>query len=151
MYTSVGTHPDTTYTVTNLSKFSNNPGMAHWNAIKQVIRYLNGTKDWWLVYGGKPQELEGFVDADGNSNEDRFAITGYAFLIDGGAVSWSSKKQEIIALSMAEAEYMAATHMTKEALWLHTLISEIFRPYAKLISQAPITLNSDNQAAIALT
>jgi hypothetical protein len=51
-------------------------------------------------------------------HEDRKAISGYAFLLDGGAVSWSSKKQEIIALSMTEAEYVATTQATKEAIWL---------------------------------
>ena len=50
--------------------------------------------------------------------EDRKAISGYAFLIDGGAVSWSSKKQEIVSLSTTESEYVAATHAAKEALWL---------------------------------
>ena len=78
--------------------------------------------------------------------EDRHAITGYAFLIDGGAVSWSSKRQEIVSLSTTESEYVAATHGMKEALWLRSLLSELFGP----ITQAT-TMFSDNQAAIALT
>jgi hypothetical protein len=79
-------------------------------------------------------------------HEDRKAISGYAFLLDGGAVSWSSKKQEIIALSTTEAEYMATTHAAKEALWLRSLIGEIFGKFA-----GPTTLYGDNQGAIALT
>ena len=79
-------------------------------------------------------------------SEDRRAISGYAFLIDGGAVSWSSKQQEIISLSTTESEYMAATHSMKEALWLQSLLSEIFEPL-----KPPTTLFSDNQLAIALT
>jgi hypothetical protein len=71
---------------------------------------------------------------------------GYAFLIDGGTVSWSSKRQEIVSLSMTESEYVAATHSMKEALWLHSLLSEVFEPI-----KPPTTLFSDNQAAIALT
>ena len=51
-------------------------------------------------------------------NEDRRAITGYMFLIDGEAVLWSSKQQEIVSLSITESEYVAATHGMKEALWL---------------------------------
>ena len=78
--------------------------------------------------------------------EDRRAITGYAFLIDGGAVSWSSKKQEIVSLSTTESEYVAATHGMKEALWLRNLLAEVFEPLADAT-----TLFSDNQSAIALT
>jgi hypothetical protein len=78
--------------------------------------------------------------------EDRRAITGYAFLIDGGAVSWSSKRQEIVSLSTTESEYVAATHRMKEVLWLRSLLSETFGPIT-----APTTLFSDNQVAIALT
>ena len=77
--------------------------------------------------------------------EDQKAVSGYAFLIDGGTVSWASKKQEIVSLSMTKSEYVAATHATKEALWLHSFIGEV------LISlDEPITLFSDNQSAIAL-
>ena len=88
----------------------------------------------------------GYADADGSMAEDRRAITGYAFLIDSGAVSWSSKRQEIVSLSTTESEYVVATHGMKEALWLRSLLSELFGP----ISEAT-TLFSDNQATIALT
>ena len=78
------------------------------------------------------------------SNEDRHAISGYAFLIDGGAVSWSSKRQSIVTLLTAKAKYVAATHAAKEAVWLREFISEIYKP------QDPMTLYSDSQSAIAL-
>jgi len=61
-------------------------------------------------------KLEGYTDADGSVHEDRKAVSGYAFLLDGGAVLWSLKKQEIITLLMTEAEYVATTHTAKEAL-----------------------------------
>jgi hypothetical protein len=77
--------------------------------------------------------------------EDRRAVSSYAFLIDGGAVSWSSKHQEIISLSTTKSEYVAATHATKEALWLRSFIGHIFKPFTE-----PITLFSDNQSAITL-
>jgi hypothetical protein len=110
-----------------------------------VFRYLQGTKGWKLVYGGERKGLEGFSDADGMSQEHRRAISGYAFLIDGGAVSWSSKKQELVVLSTMEAEYVATTHAAKEALWLRRFIGEVFRPL-----EQPTPLYSDNQSAIAL-
>lgn len=78
--------------------------------------------------------------------EDRHAISGYTFIIDGGAVSWSSKRQEIVSLSTTESEYVAATHASKEAIWLRNLIGELFTPFT-----TSTTLFSDNQSAIALT
>jgi hypothetical protein len=89
--------------------------------------------------------LQGFTDADGASQEHRHAISGYAFLIDGGAISWSSRKQELVMLSTAEAEYVAATHAAKECIWLHRLIGELF---PSIISKT--TLLCDNQAALTL-
>src|SRR6266571_7653812 len=71
--------------------------------------------------------------------------TGYVFLLDGGAISWSSRKQEIVTLSTAEAEYVAATHAAKEAIWLRKLLAELF-PY--LLTPTP--LHCDNQAALKL-
>ena len=94
----------------------------------------------------KGERFRGFTDADSATQEHRHAITGYAFLIDGGAISWSSKKQEIVMLFTAKSEYVAATHTAKEAIWLHQFIGEVFQPLTN-----PIPLYSDSQAAIALT
>src|SRR6266487_1382475 len=102
-------------------------------------------KTWKLTYGSGKQGLEGFSDADGSSQEHRHAISGYAFLIDGGAVSWAAKRQEIVVLSTTEAEFVATTHAAKEATWLRRLISEVFRPLA-----VPTPLYCDNHSAIAL-
>ena len=77
--------------------------------------------------------------------EDRRAISGYAFLIDGGAVSWSSKWQEIMSLSTTESEYVTAMHGMKEALWLRSLLSQIFGNF-----KDATVMFSDNQAAITL-
>ena len=60
-------------------------------------------------------------------------------------MSWYSRKQEIVTLSTAESEYVAATHAAKEAIWLRRLISELFP-----IPTSPITLYCNNQAAIKL-
>jgi hypothetical protein len=121
-YMSNGTRLDITYAVNTLSKYLENPGPEHWNAVKHVFGYLAGTLELELTYGKEEMELKGYSDADGSMDEDRKAISGYAFLIDGGAVSWSSKKQEIIALSTTEAEYVAVTHAAKEALLRYVTI-----------------------------
>jgi hypothetical protein len=145
-WAALATRPDIAFAVSTVARFSANPGPAHWDAVKRVFRYLAGTRDLWLSYGETKCALEGFADADGSMTEDRRAVSGYAFLIDGGAVSWSSKKQELVSLSTTESEYVAATHGMKEALWLRSLLGDIFAPV-----QGPTTLFSDNQSAIALT
>ena len=77
--------------------------------------------------------------------KDRHAITGYAFLINGSTISWSFKWQEIVLLFTTESKYVTVTHRMKEALWLHSLLSEVFGTITM-----PTTLFSDNQAAITL-
>ena len=106
------------FVVGQLAHFMENPGCVHWEAVKCVFRYLKGTQDWKLVYGGgKNQGLEGFMDADGAMQEHRWAISGYIILIDGGAALWCSKEQELVTLSTTKAEYVAATHTAKELIW----------------------------------
>ena len=134
-----------------------NPGHAHWEAITRVIRYLKGTKDAKLVLGrggtltweetDRQSRLgvEGYSDADRKSQEHWHAISGYAFCIDGGAVSWNSRKQAIISLSTTESEYVAMTHATKEAICMHMFLGEVLRPLSK-----PMLLYCDNQLAIAV-
>jgi len=146
MYASLGTRPDITYAVSILARFSQNPGRAHWEAVKRVFRYLAGTKTLKLTYGATSLDLVGYTDADGSTHEDRKAVSGYAFIIDGGAVSWASKRQELISLSTTESEYVAITHASKEALWLRSLIGQVFGPFTE-----PVPLKSDNMSAISLT
>ena len=99
-----------------------------------------------MVYGTEQNDLKGFTDADGASQEHRHAISAYIFMIDGGAVSWSSKKQELVTLSTAESEYIAATYAAKEALWARRFVSKVFLPITQLL-----TLYCDSQSTIALT
>ena len=145
MYIAVATRPDIAFAVSALSQYLSNPGIAHWEAVKRVFRYLAGTKTLELTYGGERHNLEGFTDADGATQEHRHAMSGYVFIIDGGAVSWSSRKQELVTLSTAEAEYVAATHAAKEAIWLRRLIGELFPTLIDTTS-----LYCDNQAALKL-
>jgi len=79
-----------------------------------------------LTYRNERHDLISFTDADGASQEHRHAISGFAFLIDSGAVSWASRKQELITLSTAEAEYVATMHAAKECIWLRRLTKPLF-------------------------
>ena len=146
-WVAVGSRPDIAFVVGQLAQFMENPVKVHWEAVKRVLRYLKGTKDVKLTYGKSGNRgLEAFVDADGATQEHRRAISGFVVIIDGGAVSWMSKKQELVTLSTMEGEYVAATHAAKELLWLRRLIADIFRSLRQ-----PILLYCDNQSAISLT
>jgi Reverse transcriptase (RNA-dependent DNA polymerase)/gag-polypeptide of LTR copia-type len=145
MYAAMGTRPDIAFATSMVAQFSDNPGWAHWEAVKRIYRYLKGTRDLVLTYGGEKRGLLGYVDADGASQEHHRAISGYVFMVDGGAVSWSSKKQELVTLSTTEAEYVAQTHAAKEAIWIRRLLTELFNSV-----DTPTILFSDSKSAIAL-
>jgi len=146
MYTVLETRPDIAYAIQVLSKYSKNPGEFHWEAVKRVFCYLRGTRELWLTYGRAGENLVGFTDADGNMSEDRRTTSGYAFIINRGTVFWSAKRQEVVTLSTTESEYVGATHTAKEAIWLRSLISQVFK------STLPsTTIFSDNKSAITLT
>ena len=146
MYASLSTCPDITYAVQTVSCLTKNPGVAHWDAVKRIFHYLKGTHELWLSYGEIKRELTGYADADGNMAKDCHAISRYAFLLHGGAVSWTTKCQEIISFSTTESEYIAATYAAKEALWLQSLISQLFDTTLEATM-----LFLDNQSTIALT
>ena len=131
MYASLGTHLDITYAMQTISCFSKNSGQAHWEAVKQIFCYLKGMKEFWLTYGGQQKDLRGYANADGSMAEDRHASSGYAFLLNGGAISWAAKRQEIVSLSTTESEYIAVMHASKEALWLRSLITQLFNTVLK--------------------
>ena len=137
---------DIAFTVMTMARFAANPSPVHWEAVKWIFCYLAGTCDLWLLYRERKQTLKGYADADGSMAKDRQAISGYAFLIDGSAVSWSFKHQKLVSLSTTKSKYIAATHGMKEALWLHSLLTKLFSSL-----KAPTTLFSDNQAVITLT
>ena len=142
----VVSRPDAAYAVGTLSQFIQNLGPAHWEALKQVISYLGSTKNLWLTFGGNNRTMvEGYCDSDWASQQHHHSISGFSFHFGHGAVSWSSKKQNIVALSSMEAEYIAQTHAAKEAMWLQIFISEMQGKKEK-----GITLLCDNQGAIAL-
>jgi hypothetical protein len=146
MYAMLGTRPDIAFAVGLVSQFSTNPGQAHWTAVKRVFRYLRHTNGFGICYG-LSFTTEGYSDADWGAGEDRKSTGGYIFNINGGAVSWTSKKQPVIALSSTEAEYMALTQATKEGIWLTKLLWDIGGH--KHINEIK-TINADNQGSIAL-
>ena len=149
MYLSQGTRPDITYIVNSLSRYNGQPTSEHWSAVKRVLRYLKGTINMKLTYKkNEDKNIFGYCDADwANDIEDRRSCTGYIFMFQGAAISWNSKKQQTIALSCTEAEYMSLSSAVQEALWLKQLQEE-FWPNLKGIHTI---LYCDNQSAISLS
>lgn len=146
MYITNNSRPDIAYAVNMLAQVASNPGQVHWEAGKHIVRYLKGTRDHRLTFGSSAEGLVGYSDASHGSEDLGWkSMSGYVFTIGGAAVSWSAKKQPIIALSSAESEYIALTHASKELIWIRTLLSEITRPL-----QYPTPLLADNQSAIAM-
>ena len=86
-----------------------NPCGEHWIIVKRILRYIRGTSDVALCYGGSEFTVRGYVDSDFAGDLDkRKSTTSYVFTFVGAAVNWVSKLQTIVTLSTTEAEYVAA-------------------------------------------
>ncbi|KAM1561756.1 hypothetical protein ACFX1Z_004844 [Malus domestica] len=147
MYANICTRPDLAFIVGLLGRFQSNPGEAHWVAAKKVLRYLQRTKDFMLVYGRDDSlELVGFTDSDlAGDMDERKSTGGYIFKLNGGAVSWKSAKQTIISTSTMEAEFVACFEGMKQAVWLRNFIADM-----KIIDSVkrPVKMYCDNNAAV---
>jgi hypothetical protein len=140
------TRPDISAAVSSVARFCEHPTSAHVIAVKRIFRYLRGSAGLGITLGGQgPLTLECYADADwGNDAHDRRSTTGFVCLL-GGAISWKTRKQPTVALSTAEAEYMALSLATQEVAWLRTFLTEIGQqPFAATM------IHQDNQSSIAL-
>ena len=130
MYVAAGSRPDIMFAVSKLSHFLDCYREAHWQATVCVIQYLKGTRKMGLVLGGSSPSLLliRYCDSDYANDpgaEGQRSVAGYCFLLGSGAVSWSSKKQKMIADSTCAAEYMAASEAGRELIWMQTLLREL--------------------------
>lgn len=145
LYLQQCTRPDISFGIAVVSQFNQQPGTAHWAAVKRILRYLKGTLNSKLIFArnSKYDELCCYSDSDwGSSFCDYKSCSGYVTLWQSGAVSWKSKKQSIVALSTAEAEYIALSAACQETIWLKQLKEEILGKSAK-----PIEVFCDNKGA----
>ncbi|PKI78357.1 hypothetical protein CRG98_001300 [Punica granatum] len=143
----VCTRPDICLAVGLLGRYQSNPGIQHWVAAKKVIRYFQGTKDYRLTYMHIDHlRVVGYSNADfAGCVDSRKCTSGYVFLIAGGAISWRSIKQSMVATSTMEAEFIACYEATTQALWLKNFISGL-----QVIDtiQRPMQIYCDNTAAM---
>ena len=151
MYAMLGTRPDLAYAVSTLSKFNSEPAEEHHAAAKRTLRYLKETKSYGLLYkgelneGGFPEPLC-YTDSDwAGDTESRKSTGGYVFILCGAAVSWKTKKQTTISLSSTEAEYVALSEATKEAIWMKRLLREI---ETRIVPKAKVNLAEYHESEI---
>lgn len=142
LFLALVSRPDISYAVNLVCRYVNNPNSNHVKAVKQIIKYLIGTRHFGIEYKGNA-DLVGYSDLDYASDvESRKSTTGYLFSMNNGPITWASRKQQTIALSTMEAEFMATCDATKELIWLKQFLYELGE------HQNPVKLYVDNQAAI---
>lgn len=147
IYLSMSCRPDIAYSASVLSRYLSKPTKNHWLAAIKVLRYLGSTRDYGLVFGNAVSNhgLNVIAYCDSNfagDREDSISTYGYVFMLNGAAVTWTSKKQDKVAHSTAEAEYVAASHASREAAWFRKVKTDLDLP------PGPITIMMDNQTAL---
>ena len=149
IYVMTGTRPDICYAVTKLSQNMAKPTQSDLSMAKNVLRYLKGSIERGLTFQRSelPLKLTGFCDSDwGASVKDRRSITGYSFQLsnNGPIISWKSKKQQTVALSTCEAEYISLENAVQEAKFLKQLCNDMD------ILIKNVLINVDNQGTVNL-
>lgn len=121
------TREDLAFPVLQCARFMANPGPSHIAAAKRILRYLKGTREVGITYtrdSAVANQLYAYVDADhAGDPEGRRSVTGYCVMMNGGAISWESKRQKVTALSSAESEFYAASACGCEIFYLRSVLS----------------------------
>ncbi|KAK9078427.1 hypothetical protein SSX86_002484 [Deinandra increscens subsp. villosa] len=143
----VHTRPDLCLSVGIVSRFMQAPRDAHLAAVKQILRYVKGTIHYGIEYGaGGDDKLIGYCDSTYASDpEDGKGTNGALFYLSDKVITWSTEKQQTVALSSCESEYMAASAAARQAIWLRNVLSEIMEEDPKVV-----VLRVDNRGAIGL-
>ena len=117
MYVMVCTRPDIAYAVSLVSRYMENPGKAHWQALKWILRYINRSLNRVLIYGGSLGEdskavIKGYVNSSyAGCMDSRKSISEYVFTLFGTPISWKVTLQKVVALSTTEAEYVTPNYL----------------------------------------
>lgn len=145
LFLSMITRPDIVYAVNSVSQYCSNFQKAHWEAVKRIIKYLKGTLGFGIKFtGDQVLNLAGFTDSDfAGESKTRRSTSGYILKFGNCPVVWGSKKQTTVALSTAEAEFVAACQTTVNLIWGCSLIQQLLKTKLE-----PPTLYIDNQSAI---
>ena len=143
------TRPDIAYAVNTLSQATANPERKHWTAVKRIIRYLKGTQNIGLKYsktGSKNQNvLSCYTDASYATGAKGKSISGCLIMLNGNVITWSSRKQTVVAQSTVESEYIALSEASRQVTWIQNMLIELGLELA-----IPSTIYEDNQGTIKL-
>ena len=141
------TRPDIMYATSLLSRFMHNPSHFHLGAAKRVLRYIQGTMNYGIRFNKKEDaKLVGYCDSDwGGCIDDMKSTSGFVFSLGSGVFSWCSKKQQTVAQSTAEAEYVSASLTTSHAIWLRRILEDVGEK-----QEGGTTIFCDNKSAIAM-
>ncbi|XP_064464348.1 uncharacterized protein LOC135375604 [Ornithodoros turicata] len=120
MYLVQGTRTDTAFATSHLSHFNSSHTQNHWRMAKRILRYLKGTRDVGITYAACQERISGYTDASFNENGTGRSRSAYVYTLSQGAVSWRSTRQQLVALSTCEAEYIALVEALKEGKWFKT-------------------------------
>jgi hypothetical protein len=115
---------------------------------KRILRYVAGTINFGLWYTKfDSNQLSSYTDSDfAGSLDDRKSTSRYVFQLGTNLISWASKKQPIVSISSAEAEYVAATSASCQDVWLRILLKDMSQT-----EKDPTPIFCDNTSAIALS
>ncbi|KAG7537056.1 hypothetical protein ISN44_As13g009830 [Arabidopsis suecica] len=151
MYQANCTRPDIAFATNLLARYNSSPTRRHWNGIKHIFRYLQGTIDLGLYYPRNSEfGLVGFADAGYLSDPHKSrSQTGYVFTIGGTAILWRSQKQTLVATSSNHAEIIALHEACRECVWLRSMTNHIQKASGLVISKEPTKLYEDNAACVA--
>lgn len=143
----VHSRPDISFAVGYVSRFMENPMTEHFGAVKHLLRYIAGTRNYDCQFvKGKAARLAGYSDSDmAGDVDDRKSTSGVLFLFAGSPVTWQSSKQRVVTLSSCEAEYVAATTVACQGVWLGRLIGDLLGADPEVA-----TIFIDNKAALQL-
>ena len=127
MYAMPSTRPYVSFALSMVRRYQDNPGKGHYTVVKNILKYLRNTRNMFLVSGGNNElKLYGYSDASFQTDrDDSCSQSGLVFLLNGGAVTWKSSKEETVADSTCESEYIAACEAAKEATWLKNFIGDL--------------------------
>ena len=149
MYAMMCTRPDICHAVGMTRRHQSNPGQEHWKPVKRILRYLKGTTDYSLCYQRNDMQLKDYTDANwGEDLDERKSNFGFTFLLNNGAISWSSKKQSCIALSIMEAEFVALRTIVQEGIWLRRFLEHLINRGDAI---EHVVISCDSQAATTYT
>ncbi|XP_075474447.1 secreted RxLR effector protein 161-like [Primulina tabacum] len=147
MYAQVCTRPDIAYVTGVLGRYSSNPGVEYWKAVKRVLRYLQRTKDYMLIYRRLDQlAIIGYTDSDFAGCQDSMkSMSGYIYVLVGGAISLKSAKQSLIASSTMAPEFVACYEASNHGIWLQNFVTGL-----RIVDgiERPLRLHCDNKSAV---